>query len=406
MCNLWSKPTPTVKNELQAGCIASIAGCKNPPQSPVPVSVNTTKNVGCTNKSVYVVKYPLLQYFTAFNMENKIKLCLLCEAQTVCVYKGMSGYVEGTSYDVYECTQCHTSFVDPMSNLKEEYDIIYGSDSTKDAATDFYYYLAHGVKKLSDPLNNLRNFSAIFWAVIKAVKDNNIKKGSKILEIGSGLGYFTHAFNKDGYQCEGLDYSSTAVDFAKKFFGGIHTQGSIEEFSKSHKNMYDVVVATEVIEHVVDPVTFVQKSLEVLKPGGRLILTTPIKDIHPEGTIWETEPPPVHLWWFTEKGIDSIARRFNTTASFVDFTDYTKNKIWTVHVGVAGMAPNNGPTVNKKRLFVHPKVKGYKERIMSIIPAWMYIKLVCLYHDLKFLQRNKPSTRYMYGLCAVIEKPK
>ena len=241
--------------------------------------------------------------------------------------------------------------------------------------------------------------------VIKAVKDNKIKQGAKILEIGSGLGYLTYAFNKAGFDCEGLDYSDTATDFANNFFGNKYTQGTIEDFSESNKNKYDVVIATEVIEHIVDPNTFVENSLRVLKSGGILILTTPIKDIHPKGTIWETEPAPIHLWWFTEKGIESIANNFNCSINFVDFTDYTKNKIWSVHIGTSHTAPKGGPVVNKDRLFIQQRKKGYRDFLMKIIPAWMYMKLVCLYHDLKFLQRNKSATRFMYGMCAVIHKP-
>ncbi len=337
-------------------------------------------------------------------LKTNFKQCLLCANESRLVFSDMNGYVEGTKYDVYECQNCNSSFVSPMSNLKEEYDIIYGGDKKKDSNTDYYYYLAKGTKKLSNPLKDLENYSAIFWGVIKAVKDNKIKQGAKILEIGSGLGYLTYAFNKSGFDCEGLDYSDTATDFANNFFGKKYKQGTIENFSENNENKYDVVIATEVIEHVVDPNAFIENSLKVLKSGGILILTTPIKDIHPKGTIWETEPAPVHLWWFTEKGIESVAKNFNCEINFVDFTDYTKNKIWSVHVGTAYTAPKGGPVVNNDRLFIQQRKKGYRDILMKILPAWFYMKLVCLYHDLKFLQKNKPLTRYMYGMCAVIYK--
>lgn len=332
-----------------------------------------------------------------------VKICALCGGQAPRVYQGMSGYVVGTKYDVYECSNCNSSFVDPMSNLKEEYDLIYGKDTTEE--TKYYYYLASGTRELKNPLVDLANYTAVYWGVVKAIKDNDIKQGANILEVGSGLGYFAHALNKAGYHCDGLDYSDTATKFANNFFGKKYSQGTIEDFSEKSKEKYDVVIATEVIEHVVDPVAFIEHSLKVLKPGGTLILTTPIKDIHPEGTIWETEPAPIHLWWYTEKGIDSIAQHFNTTASFVDFTEYTKNKIWNIHIGTAGTPPHSGPVINKDRTYVNPKKKGYREHLMGIIPAWVYIKLVCLYHNLKFLKKNKPTTRYMYGMCAVIQKP-
>ena len=336
--------------------------------------------------------------------EFETKQCELCKSMAKRTFTGMEGYVEGTKYDVYECTNCKSSFVDPMTNLQEEYEIIYGGDTTKDSATDYYYYLAHASKQLSNPLKDLGNFSAIFWGVVRALRDENIKPGSTILEVGSGLGYLTHALNKAGYTCEGLDYSQTAIDFAKKFFGGSHTQGTIDTFVPVNGKKYDAIIATEVIEHVVSPTEFVNKCLALLKPGGKLILTTPIKDIHPEGTIWETEPAPVHLWWLTEKGVASVSQTLGAKASFVDFTDYTTHKVWHVHVGKAGTPPTSGPVMSNNRKFIHPPRIGYKQRLMKILPAWMYVKLVCFYHDLRFLQKDKTPSRYMYGMCAVIEK--
>ncbi|HCC06256.1 TPA: hypothetical protein DEP94_02790 [Candidatus Nomurabacteria bacterium] len=337
------------------------------------------------------------------DIENK-HLCTLCDSLADMTFRGMEGYVKGTKFNVYECKNCQSSFVDPMSNLKEQYDIIYGGDTTKDAGYNYYYYLANGVKKLSNPLKDLSNYSAIFWGVIKAIKDRKINNGAKMLEVGSGLGYLTYAFNKAGYDCEGLDYSDTATDFANNFYGKKFFQGTVEDFSLNHLSVYDVIVATEVIEHVVDPNLFVKNIMNMLKPGGTLIITTPIKDIHPTGTIWETNPAPEHLWWFTEKGIKEVGMKNNAVVSFIDFTEYTKNKVWSVNLGTANTAPNKGQVVDKDGHLINLRKKGYKEKVMSIIPAWLYMKLVIFYHNLRFLQKNKTPTRYMYGMCAVFIK--
>ncbi len=337
-------------------------------------------------------------------MKVSQKLCPLCGSTAHRTFENMEGYIEGSFYDVYECQECLTSFIDIKKDLGEEYNIIYGTDPTKDAGYNYYLYLAKASKQLRNPLEDFGNFSAVFWGVVKALRDEKIQKGAKLLEIGSGLGYLTHALNQAGYVCEGLEYSDTAVQFAKRFYGESHTRGTIEDIMDTHKEMYDAVIATEVIEHVVDPNAFVENILKVMKPGGKLILTTPIKDIHPKGTIWETEPAPVHLWWFTESGIEAIAKKFGAEVSFIDFTEYTKNKVWHVHVGKAGAVPNVGPLVREDKTAIHESKKGIRTRLMEILPAWVYVKLVILYHDMKFLQKNKEPSRYMYGMCAVITK--
>lgn len=339
-----------------------------------------------------------------------VKKCTLCEGEAIPVFKDMSGYVEGTKYNVYECQNCLTSFIDPMSNLQEEYDVIYGKDLSetdgdiKDAVYNYYYYLTKGIKHLKKPLKVLSEYTAIYWGVSKALKDSNINYGASVLEVGSGLGYFTYALHKDGYKADGVEYSDTATNFAKKYFGDFYTCGTIEEYAKTHKEQYDVVIATEVIEHVEDPVSFIGAFLEVLKPGGKIIITTPNKDIHPKGTIWETDYAPKHLWWFTEKGLKMIAQNFNKDFSSVDFTEYKKNKLYNIPTGIAFAPPSRKPVVDKNGKALSENKKSYKERLMRMIPASLYIRIVGIYHNLTWFRKSKEENGDMYILCAVITK--
>lgn len=332
------------------------------------------------------------------------KTCALCHVQAPCVYEGMSGYVKGTRYDIYECPQCLTSFVDPMSNLKEEYDLIYGKENTKDSVYRYYYYLAQGVKSSSQPFNLLADYTAIYWGVQKALADEGIKKGAKILEVGSGLGYCTYALNKAGYVCNGLEYSETATSFASTFFGQYYTHGTIEAYAQTHKEMYDVVIATEVIEHVEDPKSFIEAFLEVLKPGGCIIITTPNKDVHPQGTRWETDHAPKHLWWFTEQGLRRIAESFGKALYLVDFTTYKKDKLYSIPIGVAFAPPSASPVVDIYGNPLHKHKKGYKERLMNLLPPLWYMQLVSVYHKVTFFRKSREENGSMYILCAVILK--
>lgn len=339
-----------------------------------------------------------------------VKKCALCGGEAPLVFKDMSGYVEGTKYNVYECQSCLSSFVDPMSNLQEEYDVIYGKDlseqntENKEAVYNYYYFLAKGVKQLKNPLKSLSEYTAIYWGALKALKDNNVNIGDSVLEVGSGLGYFTHALNKAGYKAHGVEYSETATNFAKKYFGDFYTCGNIEEYAKTHKEQYDVVIATEVIEHVENPISFIGAFLEVLKPGGKIIITTPNKDVHPRGTIWETDHAPKHLWWFTEKGLKAIAQNFNKDFYCVDFTDYKKNKLYNIPIGVAFEAPNREPIAGKDGTTLSKKSISYKERLMHILPPSLYIRIVGIYHNFTWFRKSKEENGSMYILCAVITK--
>jgi hypothetical protein len=74
----------------------------------------------------------------------------------------------------------------------------------------------------------------------------------------------------------------------------------------------------------------------LLTPNGRVIVTTPNRDAYDADVVWETDPPPVHLSWFSEEGIRRLASRAGLTASFVDFSEYSATRREYRHAVTAG----------------------------------------------------------------------
>jgi 2-polyprenyl-3-methyl-5-hydroxy-6-metoxy-1,4-benzoquinol methylase len=108
--------------------------------------------------------------------------------------------------------------------------------------------------------------------------------GKRVLEIGCGRGGFlcwlAHSSQAPGTSWFGIDYAATAVtqaralaesNGARKTSWGI---GDIEAIGYRSAS-FDTVISCETIEHVSHPVRAVRELARVLKPGGRLFLTTP-----------------------------------------------------------------------------------------------------------------------------------
>jgi SAM-dependent methyltransferase len=146
------------------------------------------------------------------------------------------------------------------------------------------------------------------------------------LEIGSGLGYTTHALATAGFDAHGVDLSHEAVGHAVRRFGNRYRQGDAMQIARQEQGRWDALIATELIEHLVDPVAFVAGIRPLLKPGGRIVLTTPDKDIYQPGTLWQSDPPPVHLWWFGEASMRKLAERVGMSMQRIDFSDYHRHK--------------------------------------------------------------------------------
>lgn len=259
-------------------------------------------------------------------MEGRLittKICPICGGVATLTYEALKGYIENTKFNIYECKDCLVSFVDPLASDDKIYSYIYKQVKLVPGYERYYRY-SKLVTRVADPLGFLCSAESCYWAIREAIQRNFVDKNIRILEIGSGLGYLTYSLNKAGYCTVGVDLSADAVSDASNTYGNYYEAGDIFVISKENREKYDCVIMTELIEHVTDPMAFIECAISMLKEGGKLIFTTPNKSFEVEGTIWGTDAPPVHLWWFSEKSITTIANKFGKACEFIDFTEFTK----------------------------------------------------------------------------------
>ncbi|MEB3295437.1 MAG: class I SAM-dependent methyltransferase [Synechococcales bacterium] len=138
-----------------------------------------------------------------------------------------------------------------------------------------------------------------------------IQPGDRVLEIGCGKAAFASQIRCAEYH--GLEFSPTAVEMAKSQ-GWQVTQETVQDHAVTHLESYDVVCAFQVLEHVVDVRSFIQASLNCLKPNGILIYSTPSLDSFmrwiPNCAL---DMPPHHLTRWSDKALQRLAQFYGLT---------------------------------------------------------------------------------------------
>lgn len=200
------------------------------------------------------------------------------------IYSKLMG-MKMTDADVQPCTVCGSAakgsylFEKPNSNLSIGSIKIYQCGACKSIYLGQYgkyydnelyaYYTKYSGETKDQVYNPLTKKS--YLKVLKLLESYG--GGKKVLDVGCGNGSFVDAAMEQGYNIKGIELSQTAVDIAQAF--NLPVQNVDFFSSEIEASSFDVLTMFEVIEHLPEPVRFLKRAEQVVKPGGLIYLTTP-----------------------------------------------------------------------------------------------------------------------------------
>ncbi|MDP9173122.1 MAG: class I SAM-dependent methyltransferase [Planctomycetota bacterium] len=102
--------------------------------------------------------------------------------------------------------------------------------------------------------------------------------GVRVLDVGCGNGAMAGEFLARGCNVVGIDLSEQGIEIARK----THPTARFEVLAADEhvlenlaENPFDLVISTEVVEHLYDPRSYARGCFVATKPGGRFICSTP-----------------------------------------------------------------------------------------------------------------------------------
>ena len=184
--------------------------------------------------------------------------CPICKASG-----GEPLHLEG-SFKMVRCPSCQFIFLNPRP--------------TMDSLLRFYQeYLPEEGPSIESWEKMMR---PVFHRAANLLKQYG--REGKLLDVGTGFGFFLVEMKKRGWEAAGVDISQKAMDYARDVLGLTILPGPLEkaDFPDNH---FDAVTAFYVVEHLSHPMAFLRECYRILKPGGLLLLryphTTPIKNL-------------------------------------------------------------------------------------------------------------------------------
>jgi SAM-dependent methyltransferase len=192
------------------------------------------------------------------------------------------------------CRDCGLVSVEPLPTLAvalAQYDGAYfrGDHGYRDYAAEEANYRATFRRRLQ----RIRGFGG----------------AGRLLDVGAATGAFLLEARQARFDVAGLEPVDSIAEAARKRGLDVRT-GSIESLASS-LDVFDVVTAFDVVEHLVDPLGGLRALASAVRGGGLLVVTVPDFGglwARASGRRWPFITPPEHLHYFTRRSLRGALR--------------------------------------------------------------------------------------------------
>lgn len=226
---------------------------------------------------------------------------------------------ESTDFAVFSCPRCQGRFLAPQPTdvfLKDIY-----SQS---------YYDAWGLQEDGGAVKKMK--ISTFDIRLDLLEKWSKNKGA-ILDVGCATGFFLEAARDRGFTPFGVEFCPYSAKIAKEKFGNDAAfEGILEACPFPDKN-FDVIAMSDLLEHVRDPHALLEKTRELLKDDGLVMIMTPNTDSFTQRVMqrqW-VHYKLEHLFYFNGTSIKQLAEAHQFRVIHREPATKTLNLVYLYH---------------------------------------------------------------------------
>ena len=232
---------------------------------------------------------------------------------TVCSADDYRHWHQVGEYTLVQCKNCGFIYVNPRPTAEE----------LKETYSEDYYQ--------SFDMLDWDKKTSYFEEIISQIKPF-VNKG-RLLEIGCAMGYFLDTARQHGFDCEAVEFSQWASNYAREERGLKVFTGNLLE-AKLTDNAFDLIASWEVLEHVIDLREYFAEIKRILKPGGWLAFSLPNIDSLVGYFKNDVElMPQFHFSHFSPKTLKRFLEQYDFKIKYLKTTKVISWKTYLSYLG-------------------------------------------------------------------------
>lgn len=189
----------------------------------------------------------------------------------------------------------------------------------------------------------------------------------KLLDVGCGVGYFVKEAQAAGFDAQGIELSETPVMIGQQRWSLDLRCGDLLD-SDYPPRSFDVITFWQAFEHMLHPVQVLDKTRDLLKPKGLLVIAIPNFNSIQSRIFrerWYHLEVPRHLFHYNPDSLSSLVRNHGFEVVGVNF--HSREHNWAGILGsILHFAPSAEPFIHK--LF-RKTIGLYASRILAEIES-------------------------------------